>query len=294
MTLRIIAVWGAEGQVGREAMLAAWPEGLRPVALPRPQADVTSPAAVARAFKELHPAFVLNCAAYTQVDRAENEADLAFAVNRNGAAHLADACAASGIPLLHLSSDYVFDGSKADAYDEDAPIAPQGVYARSKAEGEAEIRRRLTRYCILRTAWVFSAHGTNFVKTILRLGAEREELRVVADQHGCPTAAADIAAACVGIITRWAEGGTPTGTYHFAGMPPTTWHGLAEATIDLAAPVWGRRPGVVPIRAADYPTPVKRPANSVLDISRINRDFGLAAPDWRKALAETVATLLCR
>lgn len=294
MTRRIVAVLGAEGQVGREAMLAAWPDSLHPIALPHAQADLADPAAVRRVMAGLRPDFVLNAAAYTQVDLAEGEPETAFAVNRDGAARLAEFCAAAGIPLLHLSTDYVFDGNKAGAYGEDDPVAPVGVYARSKAEGEAEIRRRLAEHVILRTAWVFSAHRTNFVKTMLRLGSQRSELRVVADQYGCPTAAADIAAACVGIIARWAAGDGPFGTYHFAGTPPTTWHGLAEATMDLAAPSWGRRPTIVAIGTADYPTPVRRPPNSVLGTGRIAQDFGLAAPDWREALAKVVTTLLHR
>ena len=228
------------------------------------------------------------------MDRAESEPDLAFAVNRDGAAHLAEACAEAGIPLVHFSTDYVFDGTKGAPYTEaDAPN-PLGVYGQSKWAGEEAVRERLDRHVILRTSWVFSAHGHNFVKTMLRLSGERDELRVVADQHGNPTAAADIARAALRIAQRAvAEPDAAWGTFHFAGTPATTWHGFAEAVVAEA-----RRHGEVraervePIPTSDYPTPARRPADARLDGTRLARVWGIEPPPWQPALARVVAEVL--
>lgn len=290
---RRILICGAAGQIGRTLMAAAWPAGLVPLGLTRAELDLTDRTAVAAAVHRLAPAAVVNAAAYTAVDKAEAEPAAAYAINRDGAAGLADACRRAGIPLLHLSTDYVFDGTKLGPYTEDDPVAPLGVYARSKLAGERAVRERLPDHLILRTAWVFSAHRRNFVTTMLRLGAERDELRVVDDQVGCPTAAGDVAAAVVEILRQWAARGVlQAGTYHLCGTPPTTWRGLAEATFACAEAFWGRRPRVVAIPTADYPTPARRPANSVLDTSRLSRTFGIAAADWRIALGRVVAEVL--
>lgn len=285
-----LLITGAGGQVGL-ALRRAAPEA---VALARAALDVTDAEAVREALGRHAPEVVVNAAAYTAVDRAEAEPEAALAVNRDGAAHLAAACAEAGIPLLHLSTDYVFDGRKGAPYrPEDAP-RPLGVYGRSKAEGEAAVRERLRRHVILRTSWVFGAEGANFVRSILRLAQEREVLRVVADQRGRPTAAADIAQAGLAMARRMAlEKEVPWGTFHFAGTPETTWHGFAEAIVEEArrhVPLAVRRLEAIPTEA--YPTPARRPADSRLDTSATEAAWGLAPPPWREALGRVVAELL--
>jgi dTDP-4-dehydrorhamnose reductase len=237
------------------------------------------------------PDFIINAAAYTAVDRAESEPDAAWAGNCTGPANLATACDDARVPLVHLSTDYVFDGSKIGAYREDDPVNPLGVYGKSKEAGDRAVRGALSQHVIVRTAWVYSAHGSNFVKTMLRLAAERPVLRVVADQTGSPTSAADIAAAIRTIVQQLAAGNTGWGTYHFAGGGAVTWHGFAEAIFDLAAQWRGPPPLVEAITTADYPTPARRPANSVLDCSRIGATFGIVPRPWRAALAEVIREL---
>ena len=276
-------------------MRAAWPAAFSLRAFDRAAADITRREAVAAALDAAHPDLVVNLAAYTAVDRAESEPAAAHAVNCAGAANVAAACARRGTPLIHLSTDYVFDGDKRGAYVEDDSVNPLGVYGRTKEAGERAVREALPRHVILRTSWVYGAFGQNFVKTMLRLGAERPVLRVVADQHGSPTAAADIAAALVAITARLGEPDPPWGTYHFAGGGGvTTWHGFAEAIFALAAPRLGPMPRVEAIATADYPTAARRPANSVLDCAKIARAFGVAAPPWRESLARVVAELVER
>jgi dTDP-4-dehydrorhamnose reductase len=293
MADRQLLVFGAGGQVGLELLRAAAPAGLAAVAVPRMAADICDPAAVAAALDRPGCAGVINAAAYTAVDRAESEPAAAHAVNRDGAANLARACAARGVPLIHISTDYVFDGTKDGPYEETDPVAPLGVYGASKATGEAAVRAALDRHLIVRTAWVFSPFGANFVKTMLRLGAERPELRVVDDQRGCPTAAADIAAALL-VMARWAltDGFGGWGTYHFCSAESTTWCGFARAVFATAA-VHGRpAPKVAAITTAEYPTPAKRPANSVLSTARIGAAFGIEPPSWRASLRACVGELL--
>lgn len=239
------------------------------------------------------PDLVFNATAYTAVDKAESDAEAAFAINRDGPGHVAAACAAAGAALVHVSTDYVFDGEKGAPYTEEDPVAPLGVYGQSKEAGEQAVRAHLDRALIVRTAWVFSAHGHNFVKTMLRLAAERDELRVVADQHGCPTPAADLADALVHAAWRCLEDKTESlwGTYHFCGAGPTTWQGLAEAVVARQAPVTGRRPPVRAITSAEFPTPVKRPANSVLDTGRFTAAFDRPPRPWQEGLSDVLAEL---
>jgi len=286
-----LLVTGASGQLGRALVEAA--EGVALVALDRAALDVTDAGAVRRAVEAHAPDVVVNAAAYTAVDRAEAEPERAFAVNRDGAANLASACAAAGVPLLHVSTDYVFDGAKGTPYVEDDAPNPLGVYGRSKWEGEEAVRARLERHVIVRTAWVFGAHGHNFVRTILRLAAERETLRVVADQRGCPTAADDLARALLGVARAVIEVPGRWGTYHYAGQPPTSWYGFAEAVVEEAR-MWRSLAvrDVVPIRTDEYPTAARRPAEVALDCARIEAAFGIAAAPWRPALARVVARLL--
>ena len=238
------------------------------------------------------PDLVINLAAYTAVDRAESQPEAAWAVNCAGAAHIAAACAETATPLIHLSTDYVFDGRKAGSYREDDAVEPLGVYGRSKEAGERAIRVALSDHLILRTAWVFGAFGANFVKTMLRLATERPALRVVADQRGCPTAAGDIAAALIAVAGQIESGEVSWGTYHFVGDEAISWHGFAEAILDTAAPRLASRPRVEAITTDQYPTPARRPMNSVLDCRKIGSAFGISCPPWRTALAGVIRELL--
>ena len=257
-------VFGAAGQVGREVTALAAARGADPVGLTRTEVDITDVDAVAQAIASAGPRLIVNCAAYTAVDRAESEPELAMAINATGAGVLAQAADRAGIPILHISTDYVFDGSQPGAYREDDPIAPLGVYGRTKAEGEALVRT-VPRHVILRTAWVYGQYGNNFLKTMLRLAAERDRLRVVADQRGCPTATLDIADAILAVDAALQDTGPSVtdkfGTYHFAGAGATTWHGFAQAIIAHQAEYSGKRPPVDPITTVDFPTPARRPAN---------------------------------
>jgi dTDP-4-dehydrorhamnose reductase len=258
----LILVTGAGGQVAHE--LAVTESEYRVVALSRSQLDITNQQQINTAFEEYRPDILINAAAYTQVDRAEEEPERAFAINRDGVSNLAYACKGAGIPLLHISTDYVFDGNKTAAYREDDEISPAGVYGASKASGEAALRSILERHVILRTSWVFSATGSNFVKTMLRLGKERDELGIVNDQHGCPTSAESIAAALLQISERYLRGDEiEWGTYHFCGQPETTWYGFAKRIFERAKGFDHLKLNGIP--TSEYPTPAARPMNSVLD-----------------------------
>ena len=278
---------GAGGQVGAEAVRLG---GAGAVGLDRPALDVTDRDAVRRAVEQTAPDVVLNAAAYTAVDRAEAEPDRAFAVNRDGAANVAEACALSGVPLVHLSTDYVFDGTKGAPYVPDDPPAPLGVYGASKAAGEAAVREACPRHLILRTAWVFSGRPGSFVATVLRLAGERPRLRVVADQWGHPTWATDLARAALHAARLAAEGAAPWGTWHVAGSPLATWHDLATAAVQA-----GAARGVVPdvpvdaVATAEYPTAARRPARVELEIGPSLAALGLAPLDWRGGVAAAVS-----
>jgi dTDP-4-dehydrorhamnose reductase len=282
---------GAGGQVGRELCRREWPASYRLAAFDRGDVDIIREESIAAAMQRERPDIVVNAAAYTAVDRAESEPDAAWAANCAGPALLADACRRAAIPLIHISTDYVFDGSKPGPYREDDPVNPLGVYGRSKEAGDRALREALVEHVILRTAWVYSAHGHNFVKTMLRLAAERPVLCVVADQTGSPTSAADIAAAIATVVQRIAAGQGQWGTFNFTGAGAVTWRGFAEAIFDLAEPWRGPPPRVEAITTADYPTPARRPANSVLDCGRIGEAFGIVPRPWREALAEVIQEL---
>ena len=286
-----LLVFGAGGQVGQELMALAAARGIGAVGLTRREVDIRDADAVDGAVVAAAPRLVVNCAAYTAVDKAESEPDLAMAVNRDAAGTIARAAARRRLPVVHLSTDYVFDGTKQGAYVEADLTAPLGVYGRTKAEGEAAVRAANPRHVILRTAWVYGRHGGNFLKTMLRLAAERDRLRVVADQRGCPTATADLAEAILAVDRGLARDPVLAGTFHFAGTGVTTWHGFAEAIVAAQAPATGRHPPVDAIATTDYPTPARRPANSELDSSKFTETFGYRARDWRERTAEVVADL---
>ena len=288
-----ILVFGTTGQVARELARRAPAHGCEITALGRAEADLTDPSACAAAIAATDAAVVINAAAHTAVDRAETEPDLAHAVNAEAPAAMARAAAARGLPFLHVSTDYVFDGTPGRAWREDDPTGPLGVYGASKRAGEAAVRAAGGPHVILRTAWVFSAHGNNFVKTMLRIGAERDTLRVVEDQTGGPTPAADIAAALLTIASRFGAGSGAPGTYHFAGRPATTWAGFAREIFAIRAARGDgfQAPRVEGIPTSGYPTPAQRPQNSVLDCTAIATAYGIPQPDWRAGLAEVIGEL---
>ncbi|MCJ1902724.1 MULTISPECIES: dTDP-4-dehydrorhamnose reductase [Paracoccus] len=278
-----LLVFGRSGQVATELARLA-PEARF---LGRDRADLADPAACAAAIRTSGCAAVLNAAAHTAVDRAESEPDLARAVNADAPAAMARAAAELSLPFLHISTDYVFDGSGERPWVETDPTGPLGVYGASKLAGEQGIAVAGGQWAVLRTSWVFSAHGANFVKTMLRLGAEREELRVVADQQGGPTPAADIAAACLAMLGAMRGDASRGGIYHFAGSPDTSWAGFAREIMAQA----GLSCRVSDISTADYSTPARRPANSRLNCAAIQRDFGISRPDWRAGLAKVLQEL---
>ena len=278
-----LLIFGKTGQVAQELARRA-PDAQF---AGRETADLTDPAACAALIRQLHPSAVINAAAYTAVDKAESDAATAQLVNADAPAAMAAACAELGIPFVHISTDYVFDGSGDTARAEDAPTAPLGVYGQTKLDGERAVQAAAGQYAIMRTSWVFSAHGNNFVKTMLRFGAERDRLTIVADQIGGPTASADIAAAALSMAATMRADATKGGIYHFAGAPDVSWADFAReifAQSDLA-------PEVVDIPTSDYPTPAQRPLNSRLHCAAISHDFGVARPDWRQSLALVIKEL---
>jgi dTDP-4-dehydrorhamnose reductase len=281
-----ILVTGGTGQLA-SALAAA--NGVHRVG--RPGFDFDRPETIAAAFHAATPRLVVNAAAYTAVDAAENESDAAYRANRDGPAILARLCAEADIPLIHISTDYVFDGTKPEPYVETDPVDPQGVYGASKLAGEQAVLRSAAKGVILRTAWVYAATGKNFVRTMLNLGRTRDRLGIVADQHGCPTTAADLSEAILAVVARLdATGWQPAyrGIFHAAGSGATTWHGLAVATFEEARRHGAKVPEVTPIATADYPTPARRPANSRLDCTRLHDIFGVRLPHWRDSLTRTV------
>jgi dTDP-4-dehydrorhamnose reductase len=282
----VILVFGGDGQLGQELARLAARREIALTTLTHAQADIGDPAAVAAALDEHEPSLVVNAAAYTNVDRAETETSAAFAANALGPAVLADASADAQLPLLHISTDYVFDGTRARPYRESDPINPINAYGRGKAAGEAAVRQAQPRHVILRTSWLYGAFGHNFLKTMVRLAQEREELRVVADQRGSPTSTRDLANAILRIAPRLTLGEGVWGTYHFTGSGVTTWHGFAFAIVAAQAPLTGRKPRVIPITTAEFPTPARRPANSELDCSRFAQTFGFRAREWAQEAAE--------
>lgn len=280
-----VLVFGRTGQVA-QALAQAAGQGVEIVPKGRTEADLEVPATCAAAIAAGPWDAVINAAAYTAVDRAETDEGRAMAVNATAPGVMAAACAQRGIPFLHISTDYVFDGAgDAPWRPGDAP-APLGAYGRSKLAGEVAVRAAGGVHLILRTSWVFSAQGANFVKTMLRLGAERDSLRVVDDQWGGPTPAAAVAQALLGLAGALRDGAAG-GTYHFAGAPPTTWARFARETFALA----GLPCRVEAIPTADYPTPARRPLNSRLDCATLRADFGITPPDWRAHLAAVVKEL---
>jgi dTDP-4-dehydrorhamnose reductase len=282
-----VLVLGATGQVGTELVRLPKPDAVE-LLLPE-RFDLSEAGALKQCLDKLSPDLIVNAAAYTAVDQAEKEPERAFAVNSELPSTLAAWCGARGRPLIHISTDYVFDGDKPAAYLENDAPRPLNVYGRSKLAGEEHIRAELDSHIILRTSWVFSAHRQNFVKTMLRLGKERPLLRVVADQHGRPTSARDLAETIWSMTSQFSGAGRLAwGTFHFANTGATTWH---EFAIAIFAAAGAPRPEVLAISSAEYPTPAARPRNSVLDTSRYEQSFGSVPRAWDVALSDVLREL---
>lgn len=285
-----VLLTGANGQVGWEILRQARECGMAVTGLTRAQLDITDATAVEREIASLEPSMVINAAAYTAVDKAESEPELAMAINRDGPANLAEGCRVLGIPLIHFSTDYVFDGRQERPYREDDEPNPMGVYGKTKYAGEQAVRERLEAHTIFRTSWVFGSHGHNFVKTMLRLAERNEVIKVVDDQKGTPSAAAMIA----GVALRLLDSGTdplPFGTYHLGGAPAVSWYEFAREIFRVAQKAKCDIPRqLLPITTEEFPTPARRPANSSLDSSRLSAWLGdgidLNWQDYLKPLIE--------
>jgi dTDP-4-dehydrorhamnose reductase len=288
-----ILVTGAKGQVGRELIEQGHLKGFSMVGTNHHELDITDRHAIENTLFKNNIRLAINAAAYTAVDKAESESEQAFEINSNGAACMASACSKANIPLIHISTDYVFNGEKKEPYVETDSISPIGVYGKSKAQGEAEVKNHLKQHIILRTSWVYGIHGHNFVKTMINLAKTTNMIRVVDDQFGCPTFARDIAKTILSIadhIQRLKE--PPWGTYHYCGMGTTSWFGFAEKIFEFANKFETLAvKQVVPIRTDEYPTAAKRPANSALNCDLIHQHFGIIQKPWEQSLEEMITDL---
>ncbi|QQD21917.1 dTDP-4-dehydrorhamnose reductase [Oceanospirillaceae bacterium ASx5O] len=288
-----VLITGAAGQVGSELVKLA-PAGFEVVGYNSSELDITNVQQVQQIVAEQAPALIINAAAYTAVDKAETDVERAYAVNETGVNNLAHAALALNIPVFHISTDYVFDGTATEPYKETDPVGPTGVYGASKLAGEQALANSGVKHIILRTSWVFGAEGNNFVKTMLRLGKERDTLGVVADQHGCPTSAASIANVLWQLAQKYTEEGElPWGIYHFSNSPATTWYGFACEIFKQAveAGMLEKEPIVNAITTTDYPTPAKRPIWSVLDTKKIQRVINCDNCLWKSELAVVLREL---
>lgn len=288
-----ILLLGSDGQLGRELLRAERPAGWHVHAPARDEFDLSEADTLHRLLDRYPADVLINAAAYTAVDQAEEQPEMAHAVNRDGPAMLAELCAADGRPMIHVSTDYVFDGTSTEPYSEDDPVRPINVYGASKAAGDHAVRETLERHLILRTSWLYSPFCSNFVKTMLRLADDRDEVRVVNDQRGSPTAAGDLAAA-INQLTRLIASGEDVswGTYHYAGDGETTWHGFADCIFKTLDACGQRRPHLKPVASSEFPTRAARPANSVLNCTRITRTFGIEPRPWRESCARVVQECL--
>jgi dTDP-4-dehydrorhamnose reductase len=290
--MRKVLITGGTGQLGIELLRQAWPDDVEVIAPGRDEMDLHRQQSIGALIGGGPWSCVINSAAFTAVDAAEEDPGNAFMANCQGPAWLAEATAKADIPLIHVSTDYVFRGDGIQPYAEDDPVDPVSVYGASKAAGELAVRTINPRSVVLRTAWVLSAHRSNFLKTMLRVAASRDSLGVVADQRGCPTAAPDLAEALMTIALRLMEdSAAPTGTYHFVNSGDATWHELALEIFRLSGNHGGPTAEVRPITTAEFPTKARRPANSQLTTTKIGRDFGVRPRDWRSAVADIITEL---
>lgn len=293
LSMRVLIV-GARGQVGYELMQRV-PEGFDAVGMGSLELDITEAGQVVAIINQVKPQLIINAAAYTAVDKAESEPQQAWAVNCEGVAYLALVAERLGIPLFHISTDYVFAGDARTPYRETDPVGPSGVYGASKLGGEVALAANCSQHLIVRTSWVFGGEGSNFVKTMLRLGRERDELGVVADQHGCPTSSASIARVLWALAVRYRERGTlEWGLYHFSGTTACTWYEFAQEIFRQAHEIGLLEaiPSVRPIHTIDFPTPAKRPSWSVLDCNKLYSTHDIAQSDWRVDLAAVLRALV--
>jgi len=289
-----ILITGAQGQVGKELVSIANQRGFDVIAAGQTELDITQLKNIKSYFEVHQPDLVINAAAYTAVNKAEEEQDITYAINRDGTANLAAVSKEKNIPLLHISTDYVFDGTKSEAYSENDAVSPLGIYGISKWQGEETIRQTLPEHIILRVAWVFGAQGNNFVKTMLRLAKDRDELSVVADQFGRPSPAKDIAKTLIILAEQYQKEKTlEWGTYHYCGDEKVSWCGFAKEILKQA-----KEQGLIEkdikvnaITTAEYQDPTKRPANSMLDCEKIKNTFGIEMPSWKESLNQVLTEL---
>jgi dTDP-4-dehydrorhamnose reductase len=289
-----IAVTGRQGQVARALLEAGRALGVEIITLGRPELDLAEPETIEPAIRAASPDVVVNAAAYTTVDQAEREPEIAAKINKAGAGAVAAAAKVLRVPIIHLSTDYVFDGAKTSPYVEDDPVAPTSAYGASKLDGERAVAAANCDHVIVRTAWVYAPYGNNFVRTMLALAEMREEVRVVADQRGCPTYAPDIADAIIRIAHNLLKDRSDPrlrGIFHLAGVGETTWAGFAETIFEYMAGMGLRRPILTPITSAEYPTRARRPANSRLNCAKIARIHGIELPHWQDSLATCLERL---
>jgi dTDP-4-dehydrorhamnose reductase len=283
-----VLITGCYGQVGHcLTQQLADKENTTVLALDRDQLDITNQDAVNAIVGDFKPTIIINAAAHTAVDKAEEEVELSYAINRDGPKYLAQAAQNIGAAILHISTDYVFEGNKSGEYAEGDATNPQGVYGESKLAGEIAVAEACDKHIILRTAWVFGENGNNFVKTMLRLGATRDELSIVGDQFGGPTYAGDIASALIAIAEKITQGNSiEYGVYHYSGLPHVSWFEFADAIFDTAVKqkVISNKPSLTSITTEQYPTPAKRPSNSCLNTNKITDAFSVEASDWQAAL----------
>jgi dTDP-4-dehydrorhamnose reductase len=290
----VILVLGGQGQLGQELAARAGEAGVALTAVGHAEVDIADPKTIARTIARIRPSLVVNAAAYNAVDKAESQQALAQRTNALGASVVGASARRAGLPLIHLSTDYVFDGEKVGPYREDDPINPINVYGRTKAAGEEGVRNGHPHHLILRTAWLFGIYGSNFLKNVLRLAAEREVLGFVAAQRGSPTATADLAKAILLAAAAIERGGVAWGTYHVAGAGVTSRHGLATAIVAAQSRFTGRAPKVNVVGVDDFPNAAPRPANSALDSSKFAAAFGFAPVDWKAAVDRAVAELFTK
>jgi dTDP-4-dehydrorhamnose reductase len=294
--MRPVLVAGKEGQLARCLVEQAAERGMPLVAIGRPKLDLTKPETVDEVVRAIVPSAIVNAAAYTAVDKAESEPRSAFAVNRDGAAQLGLQADRRNVPFIHISTDYVFDGKKPAPYNEEDPTGPLNTYGRSKLDGERAVREVCPAALIFRTSWVYSPHGSNFIKTMLRLGQTRDPIRVVDDQRGTPTAATDLAGAIVDLISRFTAEDIRrlAGVYHLTARGDTTWHGFASAIFSGSRRRDRRVPDLVPITTAQYPTPARRPANSRLDCTKAAQQLGIQLPHWQQSVETCLVRLFAQ
>lgn len=277
---------GSQGQLGWELFRQGKELGFEIKDVDRPQFDITDPDQVTNIISDFEPSLVINSAAYTNVDGAETQKDLAFLVNRDAPAHLAELCSSAGIPLIHFSTDYVFNGEKDVPYKETDTVSPLNIYGQSKLEGEISIRSRLNKHIIIRTSWLYGIHGQNFVKTMLSLGKEKESIQVVADQFGSPTNAADLSESVLTIVsTIQNRAKIQWGTYHYCGQGITSWYGFSKAIFDIAKKISPLKiQHVEPVSSNSFASKSSRPAFSALDCERIKKHFCIHTKPWRQSL----------